>query len=119
MRSVGKILRSGETRRDEYERKRNDKRREKYARLHEQQRTEADEPQEFGRRGSSGKKAKQSRKQFDKRQGAPSSSAKPTRESSAVSQTTVKAAATGVPIAMDTMTGNKVAESASTARRFA
>lgn len=61
-----------ETRRDEYERKRNDKRREKYARLHEQQRTEADEPQEFGRRGSSGKKAKQSRKQFDKRQGAPS-----------------------------------------------
>ena len=100
-----------ETHRDEHERKRNDKRREKYARLHEQQRTEADEPQEFGRRGSSGL--------ISGRALLPRNSAKPTRESSAVSQTTVKAAATGVPIAMDTMTDNKAAESASTARRFA
>ncbi|WP_137654998.1 DEAD/DEAH box helicase [Bifidobacterium moukalabense] len=60
------------TRRDEHEGKRNNKRREKYARLHEQQRAESDESQDPGRRGFSGKKAKQSRKQFDGNQGASS-----------------------------------------------
>ena len=102
-----------ETHRDEHERKRNDKRREKYA------------PRRTNRSNSAvaGLPAKRPSSPVSSlisgRALLPRNSAKPTRESSAVSQTTVKAAATGVPIAMDTMTDNKAAESASTARRFA
>ena len=105
-----------ETHRDEHERKRNDKRPVSMS---------SSAPRRTNRRNSAvaGLPAKRPSSPVSSlisgRALLPRNSAKPTRESSAVSQTTVKAAATGVPIAMDTMTDNKAAESASTARRFA
>ena len=66
-----------EEKRERHERKRNDKRREKYARLHEQQRDKAERSRESdkrsGKRGTDGKRGQSAgkSKQFSKRQGAP------------------------------------------------